>query len=120
MLEELIARVFATRNAAHIAHWKAKGPGSYARHTALGDFYEGIVGKLDGIVEMHQGAFGLIANVKAADALGSDIIKHLEEEAQWLGENREEIADENPAIENAIDDLAALYWQTLYKLKHLQ
>ena len=120
MIEELIARVFATRNAAHIAHWKAKGTGSYARHMALGNFYDGIIDKLDGIVEMHQGAFGLISSVKSAPAPTGDIVAHLEEEATWLGENREDIADENPAIENAVDDLAGLYWSTLYKLKNLQ
>ena len=55
MIEQLIARVFATRNAAHLLHWR--GP-SYAQHMALGDFYEAIIDKLDEIVECHQGETG--------------------------------------------------------------
>lgn len=35
MLEELIMRVFAARNAAHLEHWRTK---SYAQHVALGSF----------------------------------------------------------------------------------
>jgi len=39
MIEELIARVFGTRNAAHLAHWKEA---SGYRHETLAAFYEGV------------------------------------------------------------------------------
>ena len=39
MIEDLIARVFCTRNCAHLAHWASD---SYAEHEALGSFYENI------------------------------------------------------------------------------
>ena len=35
MIEELVSRTFAIRNAAHLAHWRAKGTGSFAKHMAL-------------------------------------------------------------------------------------
>ena len=44
MIEELIAKVFEARNAAHLEHWRTK---SYAEHQALGDFYDGIIDIVD-------------------------------------------------------------------------
>jgi DNA-binding ferritin-like protein len=122
VIEKLIARVFATRNAAHIAHWKAKGIGSYAKHVALGEFYEAILDQLDEIVEVHQGAFGLIdaVNFPGVTASPSGIVEHIKEEAQWLEENRSDIADGVCAIENQVDELTAIYLKSYYKLKNLQ
>jgi len=57
MIEELVTRVFSTRNAAHLAHWKTK---SFAEHSALGDFYDALIDGVDEIIEDYQGAFGLI------------------------------------------------------------
>lgn len=116
MIEELIAKVFATRNAIHLGHWKTK---SYAEHVALGDFYDGLVDKIDGIVEMYQGAFKLIDRVDTEPVVGKDIVRHLTDEAMWINDNRETISGDICAIENALDDLAGFYFTTLYKLKNL-
>ena len=44
MIEELIGKIFCTRNKTHVAHWKTK---SYAQHKALGGFYEGVIDLID-------------------------------------------------------------------------
>lgn len=116
MIETLVAKVFATRNAVHLQHWRTN---SYAQHVALGDLYDGLIDKLDSIVEMYQGAFGLIDNVDSEPVVGKDIIRHLTEEAKWINDNRETISRDVCAIENALDDLAGLYHRTIYKLKNL-
>ena len=118
-MQELITRVFAIRDAAHLAHWAAKGPGSFARHSALGDFYDGIIDKLDGIVEAYQGAFGLIQLDLNLEITPKDLDERIKDEVNWLQENRSEIAGGIAAIENMIDDLAGLYLTTFYKLKNL-
>lgn len=119
MIEELVSRVFATRNAAHLAHWSARGAGSYARHVALGGFYEGLPEKIDAIVEMYQGAFGLIENIKATSVSPSKIVEHIAEEAKWVQTHRADVADGVTAIENAIDDLIGHYLTAYYKLTNL-
>jgi DNA-binding ferritin-like protein len=40
----------------HRLHLKIKGDGSYAAHKALGDFYDGLHGHADTLVEGYQGA----------------------------------------------------------------
>jgi hypothetical protein len=60
MIEELVAKVFRTRNQAHLSHWKTK---SYAEHQALGSFYDDIIDTTDKLVEACQGSKGIIGHV---------------------------------------------------------
>jgi DNA-binding ferritin-like protein len=120
MIEELIGRVFTARNVAHLAHWKATGVGSFAKHMALGDFYDGIIDKLDSLVEAYQGYFGLVGEPKATPPKSADIIALITIDAAWITKNRSDICKSVPALENIVDDLVGLYLTTLYKLKNLQ
>lgn len=118
MIEELVSRVFATRNAAHLAHWRAK---LFAQHVALGDFYDGAIDKLDGIVEAIQGSTGKLVgnvNLNATDNRG-DMASRLGDDCNWIVKNREKISQNVTAVENLLDDLCDLYLTTIYKLKNL-
>lgn len=116
MIEELVGRVFATRNAVHLAHFKTK---SFAQHVALGEFYDGLVDKIDSIVEMYQGECGLIGEVDIPTVQTDRIMQHISGEADWIAEHRDDIAEEVDAIKNVIDELVGLYLKTHYKLKYL-
>ena len=117
MIDELISRVFASRNATHIEHWRTK---SYAAHIALGEFYDGVIDNIDGIVEAYQGAFDLV-KVGTLDRQppAGDIIKHLEDDVMWIGKNRLAITRGLPSLDNMLQTLEDLYLSNLYKLKHL-
>lgn len=116
MIEELVSRVFAARNVAHLAHWKTK---SYAQHVALGDFYDSIIDQLDALVEAYQGQFGLIGNVPLKAPAKAEIISYLESELAWMNESYEEITKDNSSLENLLQNIVATYQSTLYKLKNL-
>lgn len=117
MVEELVARVFRTRNQAHLSHWKTK---SYAEHQALGSFYDNIIDIIDKLVEACQGSKGIIGHVDLSCKDESiDIIKMITDDANWTSKNREKIAHGVPAIENIVDELVGEYLSTLYKLKNL-
>lgn len=118
MIEELIHRIFCSRNATHLAHWRTK---SYAQHKALGSFYDKIIDLTDELVEAHMGAAGKVIGEIEIPALPpvKDILKHLSEEVNWIDEHRSEIADGVAALENIVDEIAALYLSTIYKLKQL-
>ena len=117
MIEDLIARVFATRNAAHLEHWRTK---SFAQHEALGDLYEGLISGIDSLVEAYQGVFDLVS-VGALDKQPKvpNIVAHLEEDLVWINKHRKAICNGLPAIDNILQDLEGVYLKALYKLKHL-
>ena len=117
-INELVERVFTTRNLVHFAHWNTS---SYASHSALGDLYDGIVSATDDIVENYQGEFGLLSGLETECAkLEKDIIEYILEDATWLRANQDKIARGSKAISSLIDILVAAYNKTLYKLKNLK
>lgn len=111
-MEELVSRVFATRNALHLEHWATR---SYAAHVALGELYDGIIDKIDDVVEMYQGAVEMLGDVKTGTTSG-ELIDHLREEADWIETNMEELSAGTKAVENALQDLTGLYYTAIYKL----
>jgi hypothetical protein len=114
MLDKLITRVFKARNAAHAEHWTTN---SFAEHEALGEFYENVIAAVDKYVEAHQGTFGQMQ--KAPDQV-PNVTQMLRDELMWLTENRSKIAKNVPALENLLDEMAAIYMKTLYKLENLR
>jgi phage-related minor tail protein len=116
-MSELVEKAFTTRNLLHYAHLSTK---SYAAHKALGEMYEEIIDKVDSIAEVYQGKFGLLDGLEQCEAkIPTDITKYVEDEAKWIDDNRVFISKGYKPIDNMIDDLLALYQQTLYKLKNL-
>ncbi len=120
MIEQLIARVFYARNVAHFEHWRAKGDGSFAKHMALGTFYDDIIEALDALVEAYQGAFDLIGTIPVPDTSKSAILPLLEADAAWIEENHEKVCKGNRAVANLIDTLTAVYLSAIYKLRNLK
>lgn len=120
MIEELISRVFYARNLAHFEHWRAKGEGSFAKHMALGEFYDGVIDTIDPLVEAYQGAFSLIGAIPAPEQTMSDSLKCLEADAKWIEANHENISKGNRAVGNLIDTLTAVYLSAIYKLRNLR
>lgn len=112
-INELICRVFTTRNATHLEHWRTR---SYSRHMALGSFYEDIIDNIDEIIECYQGNFGLIDTKTEMCPVNKDVIKHLKADVKWIADNRSNIAQNVDAIMNLIDELTATYLRTIYKL----
>ena len=103
MIEELIARVFCARNAAHLEHWRTK---SYAQHVALCAFYNDIIDALDAVVEARQGVFDLVrVGELPAQPKVQNIGDYLEEDLVF--------------IDNLLQGLEDVYMKTLYKLKNL-
>ena len=116
MVQELIQRVFATRNAAHLAHWAET---SGYRHTVLGEFYDDVIDSIDKFVEAYQGNFGTIEDIKLKDS-DKDIMKLIEDDIVWITTHCEEICEDIEALENILQELTGLYLSTRFKLKQLK
>jgi hypothetical protein len=134
---KLVARCFAARTGAHIAHLTTT---SYAQHMALGDFYDAIASAADEFFECWMGVHG------KPDALAfpfvrvssDDPVVQLTELRTWIVDHREDAcesyddddADADEAKEkseavctelaNLIDNILAVVDRTLYKLRHLK
>lgn len=115
-IEALAARVFADRDAAHRAHWATA---SYAAHMALGDLYEALPGAVDEIVEVYQGAFGLIGQFSVEAEPVDAIVPYLQASVTWIEAGRDKIARGSTAVQNLIDGLIGEYRRALYKLVNL-
>ena len=119
MIEELIARVFYARNLAHFEHWRAEGVGGYARHIALGEFYDKVIDALDSLVEAYQGAFELIGIIPPTKSKATEILLLLIEDSDWIEKNHEKICKGNRAVANLVDGVTDVYLSTIYKLRNL-
>ena len=117
-MADLIGKAFSTRNLLHFAHWSTN---SYAAHEALGGLYYDIIEKLDEIVEVYQGKFGLL-NISSQPAvkMTKDIVKHVKEESEWMCEHKAAIAQGLSPVMNLLDELEAAYLKTIYKLENLK
>lgn len=118
----LIATLFLARDLAHREHLKVTGVGSYAAHSALGSFYDGIVDLADTLAESYQGCYDVILDIPLATQDGDlSIIDTLAGQLDWLHEARfEAIPRDCTALHNIVDEVEGLYMRTLYKLRRLQ
>jgi len=115
-IEELVSRLFALRNAAHLAHWATP---NFSQHMALGEFYDSMIEKLDEIVEVYQGRNSLITAIQVMNFDGADIIERIRSESDWLSANRDDLSAGDAVIANQIDELGAIFSRALYKLRFL-
>lgn len=117
MIEQMISRVFYTRNLAHWSHWRTK---SYAEHQALGAFYDGVIDAVDALVEAYQGAYKIVGDIPAVKPAGGSILAQLKQDAEWIEKHHEKICQGNRAVGNLIDGVTGVYLAAIYKLENLK
>lgn len=122
MIGQLIATMFLSREMAHRAHLRVSGTGSFAKHSALGEFYPAIIDIADSITEAYQGRHALIEiPYLEGDDDYLDIIKILEKHLDDIEKLRYVAVDKSDtAIQNLIDEAVGTYLSALYKLKNLK
>lgn len=116
MINELVGRVFATRDLTHRAHWRTT---SFSQHMALGTFYEALIEQIDAIVEAYQGFMTLVEPEIIQSSDPADLVLWLKSEVEWIEANRDLISMGSNAIANLIDSLSGSYLSTIYKLERL-
>jgi hypothetical protein len=115
---DFVGHLFLARDVSHSVHLNTR---SYAKHKALQEFYEGIVGLADDFAEAYQGRHGLIGPITLQTAKkNGNIIEFLQDSLADVEANRYKVCEEkDTAIQNIIDEIVGLYLSTLYKLKFL-
>jgi len=116
MIEEMIKRAFEIRNATHIEHWKTK---SYAQHKALGHFYEDFLDLIDELVETYQGQYDLVKLDFSGNESVDNPEKLVKDFSDFILKSRKLFPDETH-LQNILDEMSALTYRTLYKLRFLK
>jgi DNA-binding ferritin-like protein len=121
LIGQLVGTLFISREVAHRAHLAVTGSGSFAKHSALGEFYPAVGDHGDKITEAYQGRHGIIEIPYLKYEEEDDIVKCLEKYMDDIEELRYGAVDKkDTTIQNLIDDALATYLSTLYKLRHLK
>jgi hypothetical protein len=115
---DFIGQLFLARDVTHSVHLNTR---SYAKHKALGKFYEDVIGMADDLAEAYQGRHGLIGPITLHSAKKTNnVVDFLEDSLKEVEDLRYKVCDkEDTAIQNIIDNIVDLYLSTLYKLKFL-
>ena len=115
---DFVGHLFLARDVAHSVHLNTR---SYAKHKALGSFYDKVVDLADDFAEAYQGRHGLIGPIALASAQKSNnVLDFLEKELKELEEMRYKVVSKDDAtLQNLLDAIFELYLSTIYKLKFL-
>jgi hypothetical protein len=110
----------SARTQAHVFHLQTP---SFAAHKALNEFYDEIVDTIDGLVESYQGKYGIVkgyGNVTLQEYQSCDgIILYFTTLVNFLEKSRSMICQDS-FIQNQVDELVALIYSLLYKLRFLE
>lgn len=121
-VSSLFSKLFESREMAHIYHLKVNGEeGSHAKHLALGNYYENVLEFVDDLIETYQGQYGLVDEYDVIDTKDSktlDTLDYFSNLSKFIKENRSCISSEDSHLHNIIDEITALVYRTIYKLKY--
>lgn len=113
---EFVGGLLHAVTVAHVLHLKATGPGSYARHVALGELYEALSDLTDGYAEAYQGCYGVIDGYpESFEMPGEDPVEWVKGLSRFVQENRKK-QPEDSELQNVIDEIQQAIDKALYKL----
>ncbi len=123
-MEQLASLLLHSRTQAHSFHVGVKGVGALSAHLALGHYYDTIGGIVDGLVEAYQGQYGLI-KLQPVSGLDTNndiknIIAYFVKLIAAVEKLRQEKKLQMSWLQNDIDTVVTLLYQTKYKLENLQ
>lgn len=121
-VSKFFSKLFESREMAHIYHLQVNGDmGSHAKHTALNEYYEGVLEFIDDSIETYQGQYGIIEEydvIDTKDTKSKEVIEYFNELVTFIKVERKCINAEDTHLHNIIDEVVALVYRTLYKLKY--
>jgi len=115
---DFVGTLFLARDVAHSVHLNTR---SFAKHSALNEFYDSVVDLVDKFAEAYQGRHGLIGPISLMSAKKTtNIVEFLEDSMADIEKMRFDVCEKTDTpLQNIIDEIVGLYLSTLYKLKFL-
>jgi hypothetical protein len=114
---EFIGNLFHSATVTHFMHLQTN---SYAKHIALGAYYDEIVDLVDSVAETIQGCYGeIITGYPTMFAnVGTEPLEYLKSLQVFVADSRVNLPQDSN-IQNEIDNVATLIDSTIYKLQFL-
>lgn len=117
----LLSILLNSSTQAQVFHRQVKGAGSFSVHEALGEYYDEIIEKVDTLTESYQGKYGIVVDYKSYALVNfvscEQVIAYFEELCSQVYTLRTSVSDSY--LQNQIDSIEELLYQTKYKLKFL-
>lgn len=118
-MKKVIMKLLHSSTNAHILHLQSR---KYSEHVALGEYYQGIVGHVDKLVETLQGLSGDIITKYPLEndgfKEGMNTLDYIVGIREFFTKNRKSFP-RNSEIQNILDEIMELLNTTVYKLKFL-
>lgn len=113
---KIFSKMFEARQVSHIKHLQTK---SYAEHMALGSYYESLLSFIDSFIETYQGQYGIIKGYESiVSEADQDAVKYITNFSNDLRKFHEELEGDTH-LQNIVDEIIALNYNTIYKLSNL-
>lgn len=116
---DMVSVLLHSQTQVHVFHLQTK---SYSEHKALQNYYEGIDGLVDGVIESYQGKYNVVKNYETMDIenySGVDqLISYFKDLDKTIEEKRKSVKESY--LQNQIDTIQELIFSTLYKLRFLK
>ena len=105
----------------HKLHLKISGPGSYAAHKALNEFYDSMPGIVDNVAEQYQGAREKLLEYPQVKPLSCNTVQEAIGHLRDAYNKTTELQKLMPFSEvtNQLDEIKSLISSTKYKLMFL-
>lgn len=116
--DKFLGMLFLARDVTHSVHLNTR---SYAKHKALGSFYDKIIDLADSFAEAYQGRHGLIGGISLqSHDKTANVVDFLQSQLDEIEKIRYDVVPKSDtALQNMIDEIVGLYLTTLYKLRFL-
>lgn len=111
-----VATLLHSATNTHFFHWTTD---SFSKHTALGEYYDGIVELTDSFAEAYMGKYGKFTAFPSVYHQPKDPVKYLESLQNFVADARQDLPQDSE-LQNVIDAIADLINSTTYKLKFLR
>jgi hypothetical protein len=118
-VESLFSKLFEVRQVSHQMHLQTD---SYAVHKALNSFYDKLLDLADSLIETFQGQYGIVQKyeIKNTNVSKDEVLNYLEESVKLVLIGHKAFSESDTHLHNIVDEIVALFYSTIYKIKHLK
>ena len=121
VISEFASMLVLSTAAAHVQHWNTLGPGSFAAHEAMGEFYAGLPDLTDSVIEaclQDESKINLYGNALYLGKNPLDLVEYIYAKVTVM--RRMPGFPQESEVQNLVDSISDLCRHTIFKLKRLK